>query len=88
MIPGANRVLSHAGRELHIQAEDMGVEQACFEVRIYEQGGVLWRKRVSYSDIVARGLPKLELEEALRSALEKTLQTVEAAIVRGKLEIA
>jgi hypothetical protein len=82
---GANRLFEHGGREYHIQAEDLGTEQACFEVRVYEKGSVLWRRRVAYAEVLERGLPKAELAEALRLLLEKTLTTVQAAIAKGKL---
>jgi hypothetical protein len=85
MIIGLNRVYPHAGHEYHIQAEDLGVEHAAFEVRVYEQGTVLWRKRVAYVDVLEQHLPKTEQEEALRSLMEKTVHTVEAAISKGKL---
>lgn len=85
MIIGVNKVFEHSGREYHIQCEDLGVEQACFEVRVYDRGTVLWRKRVPYADVLAKGLPKIELEEALRHLMEKTIITVEAAIAKGKL---
>jgi hypothetical protein len=85
MVVGVNRVFAHEGREYHIQAEDLGLDQACFEARVYDKGSVLWRKRVPYADVVARGLPKAELEEAVRAAMEKTIQTVQAAIAKGKL---
>ena len=61
-------------------------DQAAFEARIYEKGSVLWRKRVSYSELLQKGLPKLEQEEALRALMEKTVVTVQAAIAKGKLE--
>ena len=85
MIIGFNRVLEHDGREFHVQAEDLGLEQACFEVRVYEKGTVLWRKQVPYAEILARELPKLEQEEALRAQMEKTVHTVHAAIAKGKI---
>jgi hypothetical protein len=85
VIIGVNRVLEHDGREFHVQAEDLGIDQACFEVRVYEKGTVLWRKQVAYAEIVARDLPKLEREEALRTLMEKTVQTVHAAIAKGKI---
>ena len=66
MIVGVNRVFDHGGKQYHIQAEDLGVEQACFEVRVYDHGTVLWRKKVAYNDVLARGLPKIELEDELR----------------------
>jgi hypothetical protein len=85
VIVGVNRVYEHAGREYHLQAEDLGLEQKCFEVRVYDQGTVLWRKRVAYEDVADKGLPKAEFEEALRALMEKTLHTVQAAIVKGKI---
>ena len=54
MIVGVNKVYQHDGREYHIQCEDLGIEQASFEVRVYDKGTVLWHKRVPYADIVAQ----------------------------------
>lgn len=85
MITGANRLFQHAGREYHLQAEDLGLEQTCFEVRVYEAGSVLWRKRVPYAELRQPGQAREQLEEAVRSLMERTLQTVQAAIARGKL---
>ena len=86
MIVGVNRAFEHGGKVYHIQAEDLGVEAgASFEVRVYDGGTVLWRKRVPYAEVVAKGLPKLEFEEELRSLMEKTLHTVQAAIAKGRI---
>ena len=85
MIIGVNRVFQHEGHEYHVQCEDLGVEQAAFEVRVYDKGTVLWRRRVGYADLLARGLPKTEQDEALNGLMEKTIHTVQAAIARGKL---
>jgi hypothetical protein len=85
VIIGVNKAYPHEGREYHIQCEDLGVEQASFEVRVYDKGTVLWHKRVPYADIVAKQLPKIDFEEALRSLMEKTIHTVQAAIAKGKL---
>ena len=85
MIVGVNRVYEHAGRQYHIQAEDLGVERGCFEVRVYDGGTVLWRKRLPYAEILEQKLPKLEQDESLRALMEKTLHTVQAAIAKGKL---
>jgi hypothetical protein len=83
VIPGVNRVFPHEGKDYHLQAEDLGVERACFEARVYDGGTVLWHKRIAYADLVAQRLPKLEQDEALRSLMEKTLNTVQAAIAKG-----
>ena len=85
MIGGVNRVYEHDGREYHIQAEDLGVEQAVFEVRVYDGGAVLWRKRLPYAEILEKKLPKLEQDEALRALMDKAMHTVQAAIAKGKL---
>ena len=85
MIVGINRVVQHEGRDLHVQVEDLGLDQACFEVRVYEGGGVLWRRRIPYDDILRQGLPKTEQDDALRALMEKTLHTVQAGIARGKV---
>lgn len=85
MIVGVNRVFPHDGKNFHIQVEDLGLAQTAFEVRVYDGGTVLWRKRVGYAEILARSLPRLEQDEELRALMEKTLHTVQAAIAKGKL---
>ena len=85
MIAGLNRMFEHEGREFHIQVEDLGEEQASFDVRVHSGGGIIWQKKMSYAEILAKGLPKAEKDEAVSSAMEKAMHTVEAAIARGKL---
>jgi hypothetical protein len=85
VIIGVNRVFQHEGHEYHIQVEDLGVEQAAFEVRVYDKGTVLWRRRVGYADLLAQTLPKAAQDEALSGLMERTIHTVQAAIARGKL---
>ena len=85
MIVSVNRVFPHGGKDYHIQVEDLGEDHAAFEVRVYDHGAVLWRKKVGYADVLARGLPHLEQDEELRAMMEKALHTVEAAISKGKL---
>jgi hypothetical protein len=85
MIVGLNRAVEREGRRFHVQVEDLGEAHGCFEVRLHEAGGILWRKQVDYRDILGRGLPKDEQDDAVRASMEKTLHTVIAAIARGKL---
>ena len=85
MIVGVNRVFEHEGKQFHIQAEDMGIEQAIFEVRVYDKGTVLWHKRVDYTEILAQKLPKFDQDEALNGMMEKTIHTVQAAIAKSKI---
>ncbi len=85
MITGINTIFEHDGKKYHLQAEDLGVETAVYEVRVYDEGSVVWMKRMSYDDLLARDLPKAEHEKALRTQMEKTLLTVGAAITKGKI---
>jgi hypothetical protein len=85
MIVGLNRTVEREGRQFHVQVEDLGEQHACFEVRLHEGGGILWRKQVEYREVLGRGLPKDEQDEAVCASMEKTLHTVIAAIARGKL---
>jgi hypothetical protein len=85
MITGVNRVYEHEGKQYHLQAEDLGVGEACFEVRVYDGGTILWRKKISYRDILEKNLPKLEQDESLRALLEKTIIALQAGIAKGKL---
>ena len=85
MIIGVNRTVAHDGHDYHVQVEDLAPGAPVLEARVYEGGSVLWHRRVPYEELQARGLPKLEFEEALRTLMEKTVQTVTAAILKGKL---
>lgn len=85
MIIGINTVYKHGDREFHLQAEDLGEAAATFEVRVYDQGSVVWQKRLPYGDTLDQAASKVEREQALRSKMEKTLLTVEAAIAKGKI---
>jgi hypothetical protein len=85
MFAALNKLFPHGGREYHLQAEDLGPEVGAFEARVYDGGAILWRKRVAYADVVAQKLPREEEADAVRALMEKTLQTVQAAIVKGKL---
>lgn len=85
MIVASNRVFEHQGKAYHIQVEDLGVEQAAMEARVYDAGTVLWHKRVPYADVLARGLEKAAQDDELRGLMERTLHTVQAAIAKGKL---
>jgi hypothetical protein len=85
MFAAVNKLFAHSGREYHLQAEDLGAEMAAFEVRVYDGGAILWRKRVPYADVLEKKLKREEEGEAVRALMDKTLQTVQAAIVKGKL---
>ena len=81
MITGSNRIFEHAGRDFHIQVEDLGSGDTV-EVRVYDKGAVLFVKRVPYASAI-EGAP--EREDAIRAFMEKTIQTVSAAIAKGKI---
>ena len=81
MLSGSNRVFEHAGRQFHIQVEDLPSGDS-IEVRVYDKGAVLFVKRVGYTEAVA-GAPSRD--DAIRTFMEKTIQTVSAAIAKGKI---
>jgi hypothetical protein len=85
MFAAVNKLFAHGGREYHLQAEDLGVPLASFEVRVYDGGAILWHKRVPYGEVLERKLAREEEDEAVRALMDKTLHTVQAAIVKGKL---
>lgn len=85
MIMGSNTLFEHEGRKFHLQGEDLGAPANAFEVRVYDGGTVLWQKRFPYSDLLEQKLPPAEYEMALRTRMEKTMLTVEAAIAKGKI---
>ena len=81
MVTGANRVFEHAGREFHIQVEDL-TSGDTVEVRVYDKGAVLFVKRLPYAEAIA-GAPSRQ--DAIRTFMEKTIQTISAAIAKGKI---
>jgi len=85
VLAAINRIYEHDGHSYHIQTEDLGTDERCFEVRVFEKGSVLWHKRVPYAEVLERNLPKGEAEEQIHALMDKTLHTVEAAIAKGKL---
>jgi len=49
---------------------------------VYDKGAVLFVKRLPYAEAIA-GAPSRE--DAIRTFMEKTIQTISAAIVKGKI---
>ena len=82
MVTGSNRVFEHAGREFHIQVEDLASVADTVEVRVYDKGAVLFVKRLSYTEAIAGSESR---EDAIRAFMEKTTQTISAAIAKGKI---
>lgn len=85
LLPGINRVFEHDGSRYLIECEDRGTAEAAFEIRVIRSGSQLWSRRVEYGDLLERELPESELEHELAARAEKTVQTVQAAIARGKI---
>ena len=81
MVTGSNRVFEHAGRQFHIQVEDLA-EGDTIEVRVYDKGAVLFVKRLPYAEVIAQAPSR---EDAIRGFMEKTIQTVSVAIAKGKI---
>ncbi len=81
MVTGSNRIFEHDGRQFHIQVEDLPSGDTV-EVRVYDKGAVLFVKRVAYAEAIAGAASR---EDAIRTFMEKTIQTVSAAIAKGKI---
>jgi hypothetical protein len=85
MIAGINRAFQHQDKSYQLQCEDLGCTEACFEIRICDGGSILWQKRFSYRDLLTQDTPDRARNVAIRAQMEKKVQTVEAAIAKGKL---
>ena len=85
MLAAINTVLKHDGHEYHVNCEDLGDAEGCIVIRILDKGGILWEKRFPHPEAVTAAEGKREAEQALRSQMAKTVQTVEAAIAKGRL---
>jgi hypothetical protein len=85
MIVASNRVVEHMGKTFHVQVEDLGTEHGAMEARVFDAGTVVWRKRVPYADVLAKGLEKSAQDDELRALMDRTMTTVQAAIAKGKL---
>ena len=84
MIPGRNVDLEHEGRKFQIQVEDLGEEAQCLEVRLTEGGSILWQKQVPYPDRL-QNLDEGTHYRELAAQVDRTVRTVRAALLRGKL---
>ena len=85
LLPGINRVVEQDGSRYLVECEDRGTAEGAFEVRVVRDGSQLWSRRFPYQDLLERELAETELEHELAGRAEKTIQTVQAAIARGKL---
>lgn len=85
LLPGINRVYEHDGTRYLIECEDRGTAEGAFEVRVIRAGNQLWARRIEYGDLLAGDASEAELERDLAARAEKTIQTVQAAIAKGKL---
>ncbi len=85
MTIGVVRQVKHEGRKLHIQIEDLGVQQGCFDVRVYEEGQVLFHKKVAHPAAPA-GESDEQRRARLKAETEKLFSTLSESIRRGKLK--
>jgi len=86
VLPGINRPFEHGGERYLIECEDQGRGEAAVDLRVIRGGSQIWSKRISYADLLERDdLSEGELEHELATRVEKLIQTVRAAVERGKL---
>ncbi len=80
---GFNTDLTIKGQQYHVQTEDWGEKNPYFVSRVYRGGAVLKSVKISYEDILPRGLssgPK-----AIRLALELQHKKILDLLVSGQL---
>lgn len=85
MIIGINTSYSHRGQEYHIQCEDLGNDSACFEIKLYKEGAILWQKRVPHAPGAAERNDPDKKNQVLRRQMEKLVQTLKIAITQNKI---
>lgn len=78
MIRGIDRFVEHEGRRYLVECEDLGTRKRRFEVRVLEQGEVLWTRSFSYE------VPPRGARHSLREVMERVYWTTRAAIARGR----
>ena len=87
MLPSINRVLEHDGTQYLVECEDLGSPTDAFELRISRkgEGSLLWRKQLSYKELLGEELPADRLALRLRERMARAVETASAAVVKGKI---
>lgn len=78
MIRGIDRFVEHEGRRYLVECEDLGTKQRRFEIRVLEEGAILWSKSFTYE------VPERRVGHGLREVMERAFWTTLAAISRGR----
>lgn len=78
MIRGIDRFVEHEGRRYLVECEDLGTRQRRFEVRVLEEGAILWSRSFTYE------VPARSSGRTLREVMEKVFWVTRAAIARGR----
>ena len=86
MIIGVNTSYTHENREYHIQCEDLGDIQRCLEIRVYNQGDILWQKRIPYAAGIVPELERSQADPLIKEQMGKLVNTVKVAISQNKLQ--
>lgn len=84
MSVGLVRLVEHEGRKLHVQVEDLGPREPVYDVRVYEDGAVLFHKKVPHAEAPGTETPE-QRKDRLKHAAEKIFVTLAESIKRGKL---
>lgn len=86
MIIGINTSYEFQGKAYHIQIEDLGEDQKSMEIRVYNQGHLVWQKRIPYQPNLVELKSSIELSNGLKFQMDKLLATVKAGIDQGKIK--
>ena len=85
MIIGINTSYEFQGKSYHIQIEDLGEHQKNMEIRVYNQGHLVWQKRIPYQPNLLDIESPIELANGVKFQMDKLLATVKAGIDQGKI---
>lgn len=84
MITGINTHFENNGKSYHIQIEDIGMPAEELDIKVYLLGTVVFHKRISYKEKI-ENTDKSNMNHIVEEELKKTLITIKAAIMRGKI---
>jgi hypothetical protein len=85
---GINSNLEAGGHELHVQTEDLGLEQACIVTHVFaEDGQVLWVARFDYSRHLGGANLRMSLPKVMHAHHLAVIQRVQRVLRGHEAEI-
>lgn len=83
MLKGYNSDLTVRGRTYHVQTEDWGYDNPYLVSRIFKNGAVVKTVKIPYEE--ALKMSSINIQEALRLALQKQHSDILDALISGEI---